>query len=116
MVYCGTEIFMHIVPVLYPCIPLSTFWTMQCSCSDEPLFFGIPMLFSCLFQIVTFDYGMRDRNPIDELRFYGKSNPNKPLFYRKDEASDFGFISFSLNICIAFCMLFKKRTVVFYQF
>ena len=36
-------------------------------------------------QMVTFDYGMKDRNPIDEVRFYGKSNPDKPLFFRKDE-------------------------------
>lgn len=35
--------------------------------------------------MVTFDYGMKDRNPIDEVRFYGKSNPDKPLFFRKDE-------------------------------
>lgn len=38
--------------------------------------------------MVTFDYGMKDRNPIDEVRFYGKSNPDKPLFFRKDEVSN----------------------------
>lgn len=32
-----------------------------------------------------FDYGMRDRNPIDEVRFYQKNNPNKPMIVRKEE-------------------------------
>lgn len=39
------------------------------------------------FQIVTFDYGMRDRNPMDELRFYEKNAPDVPMIKRKDEAS-----------------------------
>ncbi|CAH3031842.1 unnamed protein product [Pocillopora meandrina] len=41
-----------------------------------------------IIDMVTFDYGMKDRNPIDEVRFYGKSNPDKPLFFRKDEVSN----------------------------
>lgn len=41
-----------------------------------------------IIDMVTFDYGMRDRNPIDEVRFYGKNNPDKPLFFRKDEVSN----------------------------
>jgi len=41
-----------------------------------------------IIEIITFDYGMRDRNPIDEVRFYGKSNPNKPMIVRKDEVSN----------------------------
>ena len=48
-------------------------------------FFTLQYNFS---QIVTFDYGMRDRNPIDEVRFYGKNNPDKPMIVRKDEVSD----------------------------
>lgn len=40
-----------------------------------------------IIEIINFDYGMRDRNPIDELRFYGKSDPDKPQIVRKDEVS-----------------------------
>ncbi|XP_022803920.1 deoxynucleoside triphosphate triphosphohydrolase SAMHD1-like, partial [Stylophora pistillata] len=41
-----------------------------------------------IIDMVTFDYGMKDRNPIDEVRFYGKSNPDKPLSFRKEEVSN----------------------------
>lgn len=30
---------------------------------------------------------MRDRNPIDELRFYAKNAPDVPMIKRKDEVS-----------------------------
>ena len=35
--------------------------------------------------MITFDYGMRDRNPIDAVRFYQKKNPDKPIILRKEE-------------------------------
>ncbi|XP_020628681.1 deoxynucleoside triphosphate triphosphohydrolase SAMHD1-like [Orbicella faveolata] len=41
-----------------------------------------------VIDIITFDYGMRDRNPIDAVRFYQKNNPNKPIILRKDEVSN----------------------------
>lgn len=41
-----------------------------------------------IIEFVTFDYGMRDRNPIDEVRFYGKNNPDKPMIVRKEEVSN----------------------------
>lgn len=41
-----------------------------------------------IIDMVTFDYGMKDRNPIDEVRFYRKSNPDKPLSFRKEEVSN----------------------------
>lgn len=45
-------------------------------------------MFVCLnFQIVTFNYGMRDKNPLEELRFYTKNAPDVPIILRKDEAS-----------------------------
>ena len=37
------------------------------------------------FQVVTFDYGMRDENPIDHVRFYLKHDPEKALKVRKDQ-------------------------------
>ena len=54
-----------------------------------PLWLNISIIAGkCIYilsQIVTFDYGMRDRNPIDEVRFYGKNNPNKPMIVRKEQ-------------------------------
>ena len=40
------------------------------------------------FQIVTFNYGMGDKNPMDELHFYAKNAPDVPFILRKDEASN----------------------------
>ena len=41
---------------------------------------------------------MRDRNPIDEVRFYGKNNPDKPMIVRKEEVIPLKFmIEFSSN-------------------
>ena len=37
------------------------------------------------FQVVTFDYGMKDENPIDHVRFYVKDQPHKPVKVRKDQ-------------------------------
>lgn len=43
---------------------------------------------------------MRDRNPIDEVRFYGKNNPDKPMIVRKEEVITLKFmIEFSSNSC-----------------
>ena len=40
-----------------------------------------------LWQIVTFDYGKGDENPIDHVRFYRKDNPEKAVIVRKDQVS-----------------------------
>ena len=37
--------------------------------------------------MVTFDYGMKDKNPIDEMRFYTKDRPNSAVRVRKDQVS-----------------------------
>ena len=36
-------------------------------------------------QVVTFDYGMGDENPIDHMRFYLKNNLQKAVKVRKDQ-------------------------------
>ncbi|XP_049326801.1 deoxynucleoside triphosphate triphosphohydrolase SAMHD1-like [Astyanax mexicanus] len=36
---------------------------------------------------IKFNYGMKDKNPIDSLRFYRKSDPNTPIKLSKDEVS-----------------------------
>ena len=40
-----------------------------------------------MFQLVSFDYGMKDENPIDYVRFYRKSDPEKAITIGKDETS-----------------------------
>jgi hypothetical protein len=35
--------------------------------------------------VVTFDYGMKEKNPIDHVRFYVKDQPHKPVQVRKDQ-------------------------------
>ena len=37
--------------------------------------------------MVTFDYGMKDENPVDKMRFYTKDEPNRPLTVHKDQVS-----------------------------
>ena len=34
---------------------------------------------------MTFDYGMKNENPIDHMRFYSKSDPDKAVKVRKDQ-------------------------------
>ena len=38
-------------------------------------------------QIATFDYGMKDQNPIDHMRFYTKDNLQTAIPVRKDQVS-----------------------------
>ena len=44
-------------------------------------------LFCPMFQLVSFDYGMKTKNPIDHVRFYRKSDQKKAIQIGKDEAS-----------------------------
>lgn len=36
-------------------------------------------------QVVNLNYGMKDKNPIDFVRFYTKENPNVAIEVKKDE-------------------------------
>ena len=40
-----------------------------------------------ILQLVYLDYGMKEKNPIDNVRFYMKDNPNEPIKVRKDQVS-----------------------------
>ncbi len=35
--------------------------------------------------MVYLDYGMKDKNPIENVRFYNKANPDKAVQVRKSE-------------------------------
>ena len=38
-----------------------------------------------MLQIITFDYGMEEKNPIDHVRFYAKDRPNQAFRLKKDQ-------------------------------
>ncbi|XP_035381839.1 deoxynucleoside triphosphate triphosphohydrolase SAMHD1-like [Electrophorus electricus] len=38
-------------------------------------------------KLAKFNYGMKDKNPVDSLRFYTKDDPHKPITLSKDEVS-----------------------------
>ena len=40
-----------------------------------------------VLKVISFDYGMKDKNPIDEMRFYTKQNPSKGVKVHKDQVS-----------------------------
>jgi len=40
-----------------------------------------------IIHIVTFDYGMKEKNPIDQARFYDKNNPDIPIKVKKNQVS-----------------------------
>ena len=52
--------------------------------------------------MVTFDYGMKDENPVDKVRFYTKDEPDRPLIVCKDH------VSWMLPKVIYLCLLCKK--------
>lgn len=41
-----------------------------------------------IIQLVFLDYGMKDKNPVDHVRFYNKKDPTAPIQVRKDQVSD----------------------------
>ncbi|XP_061162756.1 deoxynucleoside triphosphate triphosphohydrolase SAMHD1-like [Saccostrea echinata] len=41
-----------------------------------------------IIHLVYLDYGMKDENPIDHVRFYNKKDPAEPIQVRKNEVSD----------------------------
>lgn len=38
-----------------------------------------------MLQIFGIDYGMKDKNPIDNVYFYCKNDPSNPIQIRKEE-------------------------------
>uniref|UniRef100_A0A667ZLH5 HD domain-containing protein n=1 Tax=Myripristis murdjan TaxID=586833 RepID=A0A667ZLH5_9TELE len=42
---------------------------------------------SCSMLVVTLDYGMKDKDPIDKVYFYSKKNPDKPKRISKEQVS-----------------------------
>lgn len=45
------------------------------------------MLQHASIQVVTYDYGMKDEDPVEHVRFYSKDNPHKAVKVRRDQVS-----------------------------
>lgn len=43
-------------------------------------------------QLVFLDYGMKDKNPVDHVRFYNKKDPTAPIHVRKDQVGGGYFV------------------------
>ncbi|XP_078336253.1 deoxynucleoside triphosphate triphosphohydrolase SAMHD1-like [Crassostrea virginica] len=59
-----------------------------------------------LIHLVFLDYGMKDKNPIDHVRFYNKGNPNQAIQLKKNEVSDLLPEKFAEQLVRCYC---KKR-------
>ena len=44
-------------------------------------------LFIACIKVINMDYGMEDKNPIDNVRFYCKSDPNKAIIITKNQVT-----------------------------
>ncbi len=40
-----------------------------------------------MIKVITFNYGMKDEDPIEHMRFYKKDNPTKAEKVKKDQVS-----------------------------
>ena len=56
---------------------------------------------------MTFDYGMKDENPIDHVRFYVKDEPHKPVQVRQDQVC--------ACVCVCVCMCHSMEGSSFVQ-
>eukprot|EP00795_Rhopilema_esculentum_P001782 gene1782-16269_t len=56
-----------------------------------------------IVHIINFDYGMKDKNPMDFLRFYHKSDPNVAVKVRKDQVSQMLPEQFAENHLRLYC-------------
>jgi len=59
--------------------------------------------------IINFDYGMKNENPIDHVRFYHKSNPDVAIMVRKDQVSQMLPMTFAEYHLRLYCRRKEKR-------
>ncbi|XP_073325864.1 deoxynucleoside triphosphate triphosphohydrolase SAMHD1-like [Pagrus major] len=58
--------------------------------------------------VITLDYGMKDKNPVDHMNFYSKNNPDKAVKLPKEKVSQLLPTNFSERIITFYC---KKTDV-----
>ncbi|XP_045193463.2 deoxynucleoside triphosphate triphosphohydrolase SAMHD1-like [Mercenaria mercenaria] len=64
-----------------------------------------------IVHLVYLDYGMKDKNPIDNVRFYSKENPNVAVRVRKDQVSNLLPETFAEQQIRVHCKLVDTRTL-----
>lgn len=61
--------------------------------------------------LVYLDYGMKDKNPVDNVRFYSKENPNTAVRVRKDQVSNLLPETFAEQQIRVHCKVVEPRTL-----
>ncbi|XP_067651408.1 deoxynucleoside triphosphate triphosphohydrolase SAMHD1-like [Haliotis asinina] len=56
-----------------------------------------------IVHLVYLDYGMKDKNPIENVRFYNKSDPNRAVEVRKSEVSQMLPEKFAEQMILIYC-------------
>ncbi|KAL6119052.1 samhd1 [Pungitius sinensis] len=53
--------------------------------------------------VISFDYGMKEKNPIDSVRFYKKANPNRAVWIRRNQVSNILPQQFAEQLIRVYC-------------
>ena len=61
--------------------------------------------------VVTFDYGKKEENPIDHMSFYSKDQPTRAVKVRKDQVSEMLPHKFKEQSVRVYCKLPDKRSL-----
>ncbi|XP_064640237.1 deoxynucleoside triphosphate triphosphohydrolase SAMHD1-like isoform X1 [Lineus longissimus] len=64
-----------------------------------------------IVQVARFDYGMKEKNPVDNVRFYRKGDPNTAFQLRKDEVSKMLPDTFAEQSIRVYCKLLDEESI-----
>ncbi|XP_062060149.1 deoxynucleoside triphosphate triphosphohydrolase SAMHD1 isoform X4 [Lepus europaeus] len=64
-----------------------------------------------IVDVINIDYGMQDKNPIDHVRFYCKTEPNKPVMITKGQVSQFLPEIFAEQLIRVYCKKTDKQSL-----
>lgn len=64
-----------------------------------------------IVDVINMDYGMEDKNPIDHVRFYCKSEPSQAIMITKNQVSQFLPEVFAEQLIRVYCKKTDKRSL-----
>ncbi|KAG7477935.1 hypothetical protein MATL_G00074830 [Megalops atlanticus] len=64
-----------------------------------------------IVSIIDMDYGMKGKNPINNMRFYSKQNPTKAFKIRKDQVSQLLPQKFAEQLIQVYCKRMDQRSI-----
>ncbi|XP_012583823.1 PREDICTED: deoxynucleoside triphosphate triphosphohydrolase SAMHD1 [Condylura cristata] len=64
-----------------------------------------------IVDVINMDYGMEDKNPIDHVRFYSKSDPSKATMITKDEVSQLLPKRFAEQLIRVYCKKTDEKSL-----